>query len=326
MTYLLLIGGLAMLLLGADKLVDTSVAIAKRANLSDFIIGITIVGMGTSAPELFVSFSSALEGKGDLAIGNVIGSNICNTLLILGITAIVMPFAITRPNLRRDIPFGIFVSFLLMLLCCDNIFPHIYENEVGRLDALFLLLIFTCYIGYTVLASKKENADTGKPADESNAKSFFIGKPLWVLIPAAAISLAILLYGGNLFLDSAVEIAREIGMSEKVISITIVAVGTSLPELITCVIAARKGNPQLALGNVLGSNVFNILLILGISALIHPIVLHGINLLDFGVMILGTVLTFVFAFTFGKRILDRIEGVILVAIYFAYIAYLLLTL
>lgn len=323
MTFILLFAGLALLLLGADKLVDSSVAIAKRLNISDFIIGITIVGMGTSAPELFISTASAIEGKGDLALGNVIGSNICNTLLILGITAIIAPFAITRPNLRRDIPFGIFVSFLLMLLCCDNIFPHIFENEVGRIDGAFLLIIFAAYMGYVTLASKGE-----KPAEQKSdtAKSFFSDRPMWILIPSALISLAGLLFGGNLFLNSAVEIAKMAGMSEKVISITIVAVGTSLPELITCIIAARKGNQQLALGNVLGSNVFNVLMILGISSLIKPIVLQGINMIDFGVMILSSVLTFIFAFTFRKRILDRIEGVILVAIYCAYIAYLLITL
>ena len=155
MTYLILIAGLALLLLGADKLVDASVAIAKRAKLSDFVIGVTIVGMGTSAPELFVSISSAITGHGDIALGNVIGSNICNALLILGTTAVILPFGITKSNLRRDIPFGIILSFLLMLLCCDNIFPHIYENEIGRLDGIFLLLVFAGYIGYTFLASKQ---------------------------------------------------------------------------------------------------------------------------------------------------------------------------
>lgn len=322
MTYIILIAGLCLLLLGADKLVDSSVAIAQKAKISNFIIGITIVGMGTSSPELFVSLSSAIAGKGDLALGNVLGSNICNTLLILGTTAIILPFAITRPNLRRDIPFAIFTSVIIMLLCLDNIFPHIDDNEIGRIDGIFLLFLFAAYMGYTILASKR--GGDAESEDEQQTPTFFTGKPLWLLIPSAVISLAVLLYGGNLFLDSAVAIATEQGLSEKVISLTIVAIGTSLPELITCIIAARKGNPQLALGNVLGSNVFNVLFILGISAVFRPIVLQGINLLDFGVLILGSILTFVFAFTLRKRIIDRAEGAILVALYVAYLSYLLL--
>lgn len=323
MSYLILLAGLAMLLLGADKLVDASVAIAKRSKLSDFVIGVTIVGMGTSAPELFVSVSSALAGRGDLALGNVIGSNICNTLLILGTTAVILPFGITRSNLRRDIPFSIFLSFLLMLLCCDNIFPHIYENEIGRLDGAFLLLVFAGYIGYTFLQSKQESVEPEEPAKVE--KSWLNGRPMWMLISAAIIALAVLLTGGNMFLESAVTIAKDLGMSEKVISITIVALGTSLPELITCIIAARKGNPQLALGNVLGSNVFNVMLILGISSLINPIVLHDINMLDFGVLILSAVLTFIFAFTLKRNVIDRAEGVLLLLLFVAYDAWLLLS-
>ncbi len=323
MTYIILIAGLCLLLLGADKLVDSSVAIAQKAKVSNFIIGITIVGMGTSSPELFVSLSSAIAGKGDLALGNVLGSNICNTLLILGTTAIILPFAVTRPNLRRDIPFAIFTSVIVMLLCLDNIFPHIDDNEIGRIDGIFLLFLFAAYMGYTILASKQGGGNTYS-GDEQQSPTFFTGKPLWLLIPSALASLAVLLYGGNMFLDSAVAIATNLGLSEKVISLTIVAIGTSLPELTTCIIAARKGNPQLALGNVLGSNVFNVLFILGVSAVFRPIVLQGINLLDFGVLILGSILTFVFAFTLRKRIIDRAEGALLVALYIAYLAYLLL--
>lgn len=320
MTYILLIVGLCLLLLGADKLVDASVAIAQKAKISNFIIGITIVGMGTSSPELFVSLSSAIAGKGDLALGNVIGSNICNTLLILGTTALVLPFAITKPNLRRDIPFAIFTSVIVMLMCLDRIFPLIDENEIGRLDGIVLLFLFAAYMGYTILASKKAgDADNEEPQQST----FFTGKTLWMLIPSAVLSLVVLLYGGNMFLDSAVQIASEFGLSDKVISLTIVAIGTSLPELITCIIAARKGNPQLALGNVLGSNVFNLLFILGVSALCRPIVLQAISLIDFGVLILGSILTFVFAFTLRKRIIDRAEGALLIAVYLIYMAYLL---
>lgn len=323
-TYILLIAGLAMLLLGADKLVDASVAIAKRAKLSDFVIGVTIVGMGTSAPELFVSVSSAITGHGDIALGNVLGSNICNSLLILGTTALILPFGITRSNLRRDIPFGIFLSFLLMLLCSDSVFPHIDENEVGRLDGFFLIAVFAAYIGYTFFTSKHSTEST-ETAESEPSKSLFAGRPLWFMIAGAVVSLAVLLTGGNLFLSSAVDIAHQLGMSERTISITIVALGTSLPELVTCIIAARKGNPQLALGNVLGSNVFNVMMILGISSLISPIVLTDISMLDFGVLILSAVLTFIFAFTLKRHVIDRAEGALLLILYLLYTTYLLLT-
>lgn len=322
MTYLLLIIGLAMLLAGANYLVDASVAIAKRAKISNFIIGITIVGMGTSLPELFVSASSAIDGYGDMSVGNIVGSNICNIFLILGITAIIAPFAVTRQNLVRDIPFGVFASILLLLLCSDKIFPRIECNEIGRMDSIVFLLIFIGYITFAIYQSHKEQQSMKE--NEEIATSSLTGRPAALLWTIAIVSLAVLLYGGNLFLDNVVAVAKLWGMSEKVISLTIVAVGTSLPELITCIIAATKNNPQLALGNVIGSNIFNILFILGFSAMLKPIQLAGINYADFGVMILASVLTFVCAFTFKKRMIDRTEGIIFVAIYILYTAYLLI--
>lgn len=323
MDYLLLVVGLALLLLGANYLVDSSVAIAKRAKISNFIIGLTIVGIGTSAPELFVSIQSALTGHGDIAMGNVVGSNITNLLLILGVTAVICPFAIEKQTHRSDIPFGICAAVLLTMFVNDSWNPGIDENILSRLDGGVFLIIFISYFIYTLFIKAKNPQEAKEEMDQDATSSLEGKKPalLWVI---AAVSLGALLCGGQLFLDSAIDLARAWGMSEAVISITIVAVGTSLPELITSVLAAYKNNPQLALGNILGSNVFNILMILGLTASITPIHVVGINAVDFMVMIGATVATFIVTYTFKKRKFDRAEGVIFLLCYVAYTAYLLM--
>ena len=318
MEILMLFVGLAMLLLGANYLVESSVAIAQRAKLSNFIIGLTIVGIGTSAPELLISISSALQGHGDISLGNVVGSNICNILLILGVTAIISPFKIERNTLKRDIPFNIFVSIFLVLLCLDNVFLGATENSLSRIDGIIFLCIFIGYMWYTI----KKN---GAPQEyEESASSSLSGKPIWLTIFIVVVSLGVLLWGGQLFLDSAVSLARQWGMSEAVISLTIVAVGTSLPELVTSIIAATKGNAQLALGNVLGSNIFNVLLILGVSTIISPFAVTGFNITAFILFVIAAVLVYVSAFTLGKCKVDRAEGIFFVAIYIGYTAYLLM--
>lgn len=323
MDYLLLVVGLALLLLGANYLVDSSVAIAKRAKISNFIIGLTIVGIGTSAPELFVSIQSALTGHGDIAMGNVVGSNITNLLLILGVTAVICPFAIEKQTHRSDIPFGIFAAVLLTMFVNDSWNPGIDENILSRLDGCVLLVIFISYFIYTLFIKAKNPQEAKEEMDQDATSSLEGKKPalLWVI---AAVSLGALLCGGQLFLDSAIKLARAWGMSEAVISITIVAVGTSLPELITSALAACKNNPQLALGNILGSNVFNILMILGLTASITPIHVEGINAIDFMVMIGATVATFIVTYTFKKKKFDRAEGMIFLLCYVAYTAYLLM--
>lgn len=323
MDYLLLVVGLALLLLGANYLVDSSVAIAKRAKISNFIIGLTIVGIGTSAPELFVSIQSALTGHGDIAMGNVVGSNITNLLLILGVTAVICPFAIEKQTHRSDIPFSIFAAVLLTMLVNDSWNPGIDENILSRLDGGVFLIIFISYFIYTLFI-KAKNPQEAKEEMDQDATSSLEGKKPVLLWAIAAVSLGALLCGGQLFLDSAINLARAWGMSEAVISITIVAVGTSLPELITSVLAACKNNPQLALGNILGSNVFNILMILGLTASITPIHVVGINAVDYMVMIGATVATFIVTYTFKKRKFDRAEGVIFLLCYVAYTIYLLM--
>ena len=318
MDYILLIAGLGLLLLGANVLVDSSVAIAKKAHLSNFIIGFTIIGMGTSSPELFISISSALNGSGDMALGNVIGSNICNTLLILGITAAILPFAIERQQTRRDIPFTILVTLLLAIMASDRlIFGS--ENCISRLDGIILLAIFVGYTAYVLYKSRGSNEETGA---ENPTKYDKLHAALLIVIALGA--LGALLFGGNLFLDSAKSLARTWGMSESVISITIVAVGTSLPELITCVVAATRGNTQLALGNVLGSNIFNILMILGIAATISPLHIESIMPADLVVMLASAIMCYIVVFTFGKHRFDRIEGIIFLMLFATYNVSLLL--
>ena len=321
MDYLFLIVGLGLLLLSADYLVDSSVAIAQRAKISNFIIGLTIVGMGTSAPELFVGVKSALAGDGDIAMGNVIGSNIANVLLILGVAGMILPFDIERTTIRRDIPFGIGAAALLFLVANDKLIPGIQENPISRVDAVFFLVLFVCYMGYVVVQKGKDPQKALSEADEET-KSKLAGKHPALLWFIALVSLVGLIGGGNLFLDAAKKLATDWGMSEAVISITIVAVGTSLPELITAVVAACKNNPQLALGNVIGSNVFNILFILGVSGCVKPLNVVGVHLLDYAMMLGAAVLTAVVAFTFKRDKFDRIEGFIFLTLYITYTVFL----
>ena len=322
MDYIFLFLGLALLLLGANYLVDASVAIAQRAKISNFIIGLTIVGIGTSAPELFVSIQSALTNHGDIAMGNVLGSNIANVFLILGVTATILPFTIDKMQQWRDIPVGVGAAVLVMLLANDSILG-IGENRLSRLDGVFLLLVFVVYMAFVILRKGKNPTEALAEADEE-ATSSLTGKNVLLLWVIAAASLGALLWGGDKFLDSAKNLASTWGMSEAVISITIVAIGTSLPELITAIIAACKKNPQLALGNVIGSNVFNLLMILGISSTVHDYTLSSINIVDYVMAIVAALCIFVTIYTFKKQKFDRIEGIVFIAIYIGYTVYLLM--
>ena len=322
MDFLFLILGLGMLLLAANYLVDSSVAIAQRANISNFIIGLTIVGIGTSSPELFVSVNSALSGSGDIAMGNVIGSNIANIFLILGVTAIVCPFAIERLQRVRDIPFLMFMSVLVMAIANDSVVPGL-DSSLNRLDGIVLLLVFIGYMGWVVIQKGKDPKKAIEEADEE-ASSSLTGKNPWLLWAIALASLALLIYGGNLFLDSAKNLAAAWGMSEAAIAITVVAVGTSLPELVTAVIAASKNNPQLALGNVIGSNLFNLMFILGTASTVKPLHFSSIDIMDYTVMIVAPLMLYLVIYTFKKNKFDRIEGVIFFLAYVAYTVYLLM--
>ena len=301
---LILLGGLALILLGANSLVDGSSSIAKKFGISEFVIGLTIVGIGTSTPEMVVSFLSAIQGKADMAIGNIVGSNIFNTFMILGVTALVAPLAITKSNLKKDIPLNIAVTLLLIILGMNQTIFGRGENVLSRIDGVVLLILF----GWYLWSSFK--SDTG--AQDEDGEIQVRGNAVSILMIVGG--LAALVIGGRLFVNSSTAIARMFGVSDKFIAITIMAAGTSMPELATCVVAAAKGRGQLALGNVLGSNLGNILLILGGSALIHPLSFAGMTTIDLGVAMVGAIFIFLTAFMFRKKTVDRVEGVILLLI------------
>lgn len=313
---LLLLAGLCLVVFGADYLVDGASAIARRFGLSEFVIGLTIVGMGTSAPEMVVSFIGAAGGNADISVGNVVGSNIFNTLLILGITGILLPMAITPDNRKKDIPMNIVVTALLILLGFKQTIFGIGTNGLTRVDSGILLLLFVIYMWKSFASgTPEEKADEG-------AKPLKLG---WAILMIAG-GLAALIFGGNLFVDSATGIAHRLGVSDKFIAITILAGGTSMPELATCVAAAVKKKGQLALGNIIGSNIFNVLLILGGSALIHPLSFEGISYVDMGVLLVSALALWTSCLVGKKNMLDRLDGAFLVLIWVAYMAYLIVNL
>lgn len=319
MTILWLIIGLAILLAGSNLLVDTSVVIARKLGVSDFVIGATIVGVGTSAPELYVSVCSALQGMGDVAIGNVLGSNICNTLLILGATAVVLPIPFTRSNLRYDVTANIGASILLVVISYGTMYLLGTTNStVNRFGGAILILCLIFYLWHTFKNEKSSNNNV-----EQGADGWLSRIPFWCVCVLALLALTTLIGGGNLFLNSAVTLAHDIGISEFAISVTVIAVGTSLPELTTCVIAAMRGNTALALGNILGSNLFNILFILGVSSVISPIEGAGVGVIDYSMFIGATLLVGLSAFTGKKSQIDRWEGAVAIVLYFAYTIILL---
>lgn len=311
---LILVGGLALILFGANWLVDGSSSIAKKFGLSEFVIGLTIVGIGTSTPEMVVSFMSAFQGKTDMAIGNIVGSNIFNVLMILGVTALVSPLAITKTNLRRDIPLNILVTVLLIVLGMNFTIFGKGNDQLCRIDGLILLAIFAWYLW------KSFKSDNGDTREEGEGIKTYKTLTSVILIIAG---LAGLVIGGRLFVDSATQLAKMFGVSDKFIAITIMAAGTSMPELATCVVAALKGRGQLALGNVLGSNISNILLILGGAAVISPLSFGSMTYVDLGVILVAAVLIFLSAYCFKKKELDRIEASIFIILEICYMWYLI---
>ncbi|MBR5108166.1 MAG: calcium/sodium antiporter [Bacteroidales bacterium] len=309
---LLLIGGLALIVFGADWLVDGASGIARRFGLSEFVIGLTIVGMGTSAPEMVVSFIGAFQGNADIAIGNVVGSNIMNTLLILGVTALILPMVITPSNWKRDIPMNILITVLLIVLGLEYTIFHIGTNGLSRWDGGILIALF---IAYMVLSFKGNKPDE----EDSPAKQ----RSIWMCILLILAGIAGLAFGGKLFVNNATELARALGVSDKFIAITILAGGTSMPELATCVVAAAKKKGQLALGNIIGSNVFNILLILGGSALISPLSFDHITYVDLGILLVSALVLLTAGFIGRKKMIDRLDGGLFLLIWAAYMAYLI---
>lgn len=306
--------GLVMILVGSDWLVDGASGVARKYGISEFVIGMTIVGIGTSMPELVSSAISAIGGHGDMALGNVTGSNICNVLLILGVTALISPIGYTKSNIRKDIPLALAVSLFLLLVLYNGFGLFGGVPGISRADALYLLLFFVIFMVDSFKSGKQEAAEE----ENEEVKPMPVGKAVVLIV----LGLVGLVFGGRIFVDHTVNIAEQFHVSEAFISITLMAVGTSLPELATCVVAAMKGKNQLALGNVIGSNIFNILLIIGVSGLISPFEIQSISAVDMAMVVVVVVMLWMAALTFKKRELDRIEGAIFLLCYIGYITYL----
>ena len=302
---LLIVVGFVLLIKGADFLVDGASNIAKKFHIPEIVIGLTVVSIGTSMPELFVSITSALEGYPDMSVGNVIGSNITNLLLILGLTAAVRPIPFKRQTIKYEIPICLGTTILLFILANTN-------ETITRLESIALLSAFVMFIAYTILLAKKGKKDSKK----EKSKTTFLTDIFFMLIGIVGLK-----FGGDLAVNNAVKIASALGLSEKIISITILAVGTSLPELVTSVSAARKESPDLAIGNIIGSNIFNILLIIGVSSFIKPITYNLSYNRDLLVLFLSVILLLIFAYAKPKGKMSRRNGILY---FIGYIAYLIM--
>lgn len=317
MDVILLVGGLLLILLGANGLTDGAASVAKRFNIPSIVIGLTIVAFGTSAPELTVSVSSALKGSADIAVGNVVGSNLFNTLMIVGVTAMFAPIVVNRNTLLKEIPLCVLASVAVLVCANDVLLDGGQENVLSITDGLLLLCFFAVFLGYTFAIAKNN------PQEKEEETGEIKNLPMWKSLLYIVGGLAGLIYGGTLFVDGASGIARSLGVSESVIGLTLVAGGTSLPELATSVVAALKKNPEIAIGNAIGSNLFNIFFVLGCSASITPLHLDGITNFDLLVLVGSSILLWLLGVFFGKRIITRLEGSLLILCYVAYTAFLI---
>ena len=309
LSIVLLLVGLGLVVYGSDILVDGASSVARKIGISEFVIGIIIVGFGTSCPELVVSVTGAIDGNSAVSLGNVTGSNIFNILMILGLTAIFSPIAITKDNKTKDIPILLCITIFFCLI--------VLKGTINRLDAALFLAIFAIYLLYNFKAGKSEAAAIEEEVVEKNYGTF-----LSILMIVGG--LAGLIFGGKLFVNNAVTLAHALGASDKFIAVTILAVGTSLPELMTCVVAAAKKKGQLALGNIVGSNVFNILLILGISGLIHPLDTSSFNYVDMATLTASVLALFIFANASKKSQLSKPAGISFLLMEVVYMIYLFL--
>lgn len=319
MDYLLLIVGLALLTLCADWLTKGCVGMAARFRVPEFVVGLTVMAVGTSCPELTVSVMSALKGSSEMAIGNVTGSNLFNILIILGICALIKPIAVSRENIRRDIPMCIAASLLLWVTTADVLFGTGAEGTIGRVEGIIFLLLYVGVIWFSISSAKRDTPDmAAAPAPQEEPLM-----PWWKVFGLIIVGLAGLIYGGNMCLNSATAIARAWGVSEAIIAITIVAAGTSLPELASSISAIVSKKPSLALGNIIGSNIANILLILGASSSIKPLTMGNITPLDIYMVVGSAVVLLLSAVLVGKRKITRLEGAVYLAIYVAYVLLLM---
>jgi cation:H+ antiporter len=317
LTYLLFAIGFIFLIKGADFLVDGAASIARRLSVSDLVIGLTVVAFGTSTPELFVNIIASTKGNTDIAIGNVLGSNIANVFLILGISAVICPLAVTRGTVWKEIPFSALAAMVLLFAANDQIFDGAAASVLTRIDGLIFFCFFVIFIYYTFsIAVRVEGLEAHLPAGRYG----WLHAVLYVIIGLAGLTI-----GGKWIVDGAIALATLLGMSESLIGLTIVAVGTSLPELATSAVAAYKKNAEIAVGNVVGSNIFNIFFVLGISAFIKPLPFQTKNNVDIAAVIFSSLLLFFFMFSGKKRSLDRWEGIVFLLFYAGYITSLMIS-
>lgn len=315
LTYLLFIIGFLLLIKGADFLVDGASAIARRFEISDLVIGLTVVAFGTSTPELFVNIIASAKGNTDIAIGNVLGSNIANVFLILGVSSIIYPLSVTKGTVWKEIPLSLLAAIVLGLAANDHLIDNSNFSSLTRIDGLIFLCFFMIFLYYSYgIAREIEGMEQLVQVEQQTlAKSL-----LWVCAGLVGLTL-----GGKWIVDGAIVIAKNLGMSESLIGLTIVAVGTSLPELATSAVAAYRRNVEIAVGNIVGSNIFNVFFVLGVSSIIKPLPFQTRNNLDIGAVILSSLLLFLFMFTGKKRSLDRWEGTVFLVLYAAYIVFLI---
>lgn len=313
---ILILIGFALLIKGADFLVEGASKISKRFHIPEIIIGLTVVSIGTSMPELFVSITSAIEGYPDMAIGNVVGSNACNLLLILGLSSIIRPIEFKKETRLIEIPVCLVITIIFMILCN-------FGQNVTRGEGIILIVLFTLFIMYTIIMGIKGEKfeNKGKEKEEKSVtvykKGELIKDILYVIIGIVALK-----FGGDFTVDNAVVIAQMFSISEKIISVTILAIGTSLPELVTSITAARKGNSDIAIGNIIGSNIFNMLLIIGVSSIIKPIVYNTTYNIEMLLLILGTIILALFPVIPPKNEMSRLNGVTYLFLYGVYLAVL----
>jgi len=314
--YILLAIGFILLIKGADLLVDGASSVGRRLNLSDLAIGLTVVAFGTSLPELFVNIFAGVKGNTDIAIGNVLGSNIANIFLILGLSAVIFPLAVGKGTVWKEIPLSLLAAVVLGIMANDRLIDKSDNSVLTRIDGLVFLAFFIIFLYYSFgIAKRIEGIDNHLPQ-----KQFGLLKSSLMIVSG----LAGLALGGNWIINAAVQIASRLGVSQSLIGLTIVAVGTSLPELATSVVAAYKKNAEIAVGNVVGSNIFNIFFILGLSSVIKPLAFNPGSNMDIGAVILASLLLFLWMFTGKKRSLDRWEGLVFLVLYGGYITFLVL--
>ncbi len=311
--------GLVAIIKGADWMTDGAAAVAKRYGISTMVIGMTIVAIGSSAPEFVVSALAAFDGNTDMAIGNVVGSNIFNILVIMGATAFVSPVSSSKGNIRYDLPFVILSSLAILFAAFDGIFTPGAVDEISRSEGMLMLCLFAVYIGYTLTIAKKPASENDNAERKDNSSSEV--KPLWKCALLIVVGLVLLLFGGDWLVEGASGIAIALGVSQSVVALTIVSIGTSAPELASSIMAARKGDTDMALGNVVGSVVFNVFFVLGVAAVINPLALGNISLLDIITLLLSSV--FLWAFCKTHSSLGRGEGLVMIIVQVIYYALLI---